>query len=230
MESLPAMLFDALVYPWRDSGWMLILSGGFLLLLVMIVAGTGILGLIVLTTLGGYLTAHYFNVIETTLTGQRSQPEWPELTGDLWSDVAGPALRINAIHIIATLPALLLAVWAAAADPNTDGVFWLRWLALAFDCLYFPLAVVAVAMTGNLVSALPHQVLPAIMRGGLPYVTGAGLLFGIVAAIGVSFEAVLALPWIGWLLTLCGVMWVVLFHGRYCGLLYRRCEERVGWV
>ena len=124
------------------------------------------------------------------------------------------------------LPAILLAVWASGAG----AALWLGWLALAFDCLYFPLAVVAVATTGNLLSALPHQVLPAIARGGLPYAAGAAVLFGVVSAMGFGFEALAAVPWIGWLLTLCGVMWVMLLHGRYCGLLYRRCEERVGWM
>ncbi len=227
-DSLRTLLLDALVYPWRDSGWMLIVPGAFLLLL-MTLAGFGFLTLIATFLIGGYLAAHYFNVIETTLSGKRAQPDWPELGGGVWEALVVPAVRVLAVHVISAAPMLILASLVNWGEAGGAAQALMEWTALAFDCLYFPLAIVAVTLTGNLVSALPHHILPALLRGGVPYLAGAALLLASMTVVQIIVQVLAEVSWVGWFLAYCGIMWAILFQGRFCGLLYRRCQERIGW-
>ncbi len=227
-SSLLSLLRDALVYPWRDSGWMLIVPGGFMLL-ATVIAGFGFFGLVAQVLIGGYLAAHYCNVIETTISGRRTQPEWPEMGAGVWENLVQPAFKVLAVHLIATAPALLLAFWLGSSTEEAESGLMV-WGVLAFDSLYFPLAMVAVSLTGNLVSAMPHHILPAILRGGWPYATGAALLLVMMTLVQIVFALLASLPWLGLLLLCCGIMWSILFQARYCGLLYRRCQDRIAWV
>jgi hypothetical protein len=169
-------------------------------------------------------------VVETTLTGRASQPEWPSASGGPVETLVLPALQVIGVHFIAAVPWMLLTL-AQPADAEA-GLLGkgLLWTGLALDCLYFPLAIVALAITGNLVETLPHRILPAIVRGGALHACGAATLFALMLALQQVNTRVASLPWIGPLLLPCALVWTFLIHGRLCALLYLRCRDRIDWT
>lgn len=217
-----SLVADSLAYPWRDAGWLMIGMGGVLVIVTVLAGWIG--GVLV----GGYLAAHYFQVIETTISGKREQPHWPSVGHGWWDTMVVPAMQVLGVHLISGAGFLAVAFWPRSL--GNEAPAWVEWLALGLDCLYFPLAMIAVAITGNLTLALPHHILPAIMRGGLDYAGGVALLFAVLKSAEMLIAAVVKIPWAGVFLTGCMCMFVLLFHGRYSGLLYLRCRERVGWT
>lgn len=227
LESWPSLLEDTFVYPWRDHGWMILVPGG-LMALAMGISSFGFLGTLSMVLIGGYFAAHYLNVIETTLTGRMSQPEWPDVS-DVWSEVVGPVLRVFAVASFAAVPSLVFD-WLAARSGTPDEIGWLlSAVGLALHCLYFPLAMVAVAIHGTLLAALPHRVLPALVRCSPTYWWGVFLLWLVTSLFSLAVGVLFTVPYLGGLLGACALVYFFVIHGRFCGLLYRRYEDRIGW-
>lgn len=224
LDSWPSLLKDTLAYPWRNHGWMILLPGGFLGL-VMAVTGWSFLGLVTLVLIGGYLAAHYFNVVETTTTGRMVQPEWPEIS-NVWSDVVEPGFQVYGVTLISLLPGILLHVFLGREPEFGE---WPQLLTLAIHSLYFPMAMIATALHGTLSAAFPHRVLPAILRAAPGYWIGALLLWLLSAALLLVTELLAYLPVAGLLLSFCAMIYHMTVHGRFCGLLYRRFADRIGW-
>lgn len=213
---------DSLTYPWRDSGWLMIGMGGVMVVITFFVGWVS--GIIV----GGYLAAHYFQVIETTIGGKREQPHWPSLEHGWWDTMVAPAMQVIGVQLISGASFLLVILWPKTL--GNEAPVWVEWLALGFDCLYFPLAMIAVALNGNLSLAMPHHIVPAMLRAGLGYAGGVALLFVVLKSAEPLLAALSNIPWAGVFLTGCMCMFLLLFHGRYSGLLYLRHRERVGWT
>ena len=91
------------------------------------------------------------------------------------------------------------------------------------------MAVLAAQAFGSLGAALPHVVIPAVLRA-LP-----GYLIAVVALVAgfvvcdVAQALTAGIPYVGWFLTAVVALYSLMFQGRLIGLIYRTKSDKLGW-
>ncbi len=73
------MITDALSYPLRGSGVIMLIIGTVIAVLLQ-VATVGPFGAIALLLFYGYFTAYYYQILQHTATGSDAEPDWPDVT------------------------------------------------------------------------------------------------------------------------------------------------------
>lgn len=137
-------------------------------------------GLILTVFSVGYLFAYMQRILAASALGEDSMPEWPELT-EWASDIIRPFLMFIAIVVVSFGPPFLLApVVMPFTGPSMNLPLFLSLAALGL--LYFPMALVAVAVSDNIVAVSPHVVLPAIVKIPGSYAVSVAIFFLLVAA------------------------------------------------
>jgi len=214
------MFKDALCYPWRNDGWIVLLMGAIMMGISSVFCST-----ILNTLIGGYLAAFYIDIIGSTMTGDDKLPGWPEL-GNWWDDILIPLVRFNFPALLAFGPAFLLRQLGIPEgewhDAAVIGAFLL-------GCLYFPMATMAIMAFGNITAGLPHRVLPGIFRSLPGYLPAALMLCAAVAVLAASERLFAGIPWAGWLLAGTVAFYALIVQARLIGLIYLNKREALGW-
>lgn len=222
------MFADAFVYPFRKDGWMMILAGTLFSLLLNFLMNAPLVGLLVAIFSAGYFGAFYLDIVSTTMAGRDQVPDWPSISS-FWDDIFTPFARLFALLVISFLPVIVLAF---AIDLET----WRLWHqsplilgSIAWGCLYFPMAVLATQAFGGVGAALPHIVLPGIVRAFPSYLVAVvALVIAYLAGIlGQKFAS--DIPFVGWLLPTAIAIYAMMFQARMIGLIYVDKQERLGW-
>jgi len=173
----------------------------------------------------GYFGSFYLSVINATMIDRDEVPEFPSFT-DFLDDILWPLLRLIGLTILSFFPVFVLGFF------GDEGASWYGpavLCAVAWGCFYFPMAVMATLAFGGLGAALPHIVIPAIVRS-LP-----GYLLAVLALVlGVILLAVVeiltaSIPYAGWFLAALVGFYSLMFQGRLIGLVYRTKRDRLGW-
>jgi hypothetical protein len=225
------MLRDASTFPFRQSGWIMILLGAIFSLVMSFFSrapsiGAGsIFGL----SVSGYFIAFFYSILNTTMTDHDDLPDWPEFT-NFWDDILSPFARFWCVVAITILPVIILFFglgylgWVPSAILD-----WLSYLGFAYFACYLPMAILAVQAQGSLWAAWPKTVYPAIFRVLPGYIWPVVTLlvgFGLAA----FFEDVSkSIPFAGVLLAGAISLYSLMFQARYIGLIYRDKREALGW-
>lgn len=218
-------LLHAWRYPLRGQGWAIILTGGIVFWALLSVAGfipIPFVGLIVAIGAAGYFCAYLFNVVGESAAGRPELPPWTGLTS-LWDDVFRPFLMMIGVGILCYAPSIGWTYWQGEVGP----------VGTALDVLgtiYFPMALLSVALHDDLGGLSPHLVLPAILRVPVDYfLTCLGLAviyFGLFPLQIALSEAVPILGGlIGWIVTL----YLVVLEMHIIGTLYHANPHAIGW-
>ncbi len=219
------MFIDALGYPLRNGGWIMIVIGAvFAVILDLFQLAPGV-GWAVSIFAMGYFGSFYLSIVGSTMTDGDALPDWPSFT-DFSDDILHPFLRLAALLLLSFGPGVASVVAVEESAPH----YWpVMAGSLLWGCIYFPMAVVASSAFGSLVAALPHIVLPAICRS-LPAYAGAviALMFVFVLSSGAQ-EFAAKLPYAGWLLAAAIWLYGLMFQARLIGLVYRSKQESLGW-
>jgi hypothetical protein len=217
------MILDALTYPIRGTGWVMILVGAVFAVLLDLAQVIPFLGLVALLFSAGYFGAFYLDIVASTMAGEDTTPDWP--TG-FWDEVLIPLGRLIGLTLLSFGPALLLLIFAQREAPWFAGAFL---AALAYGCVYFPMSVLAAQALGGVGGALPHVVIPAVFRA-LPSYLWALLALGLILILGhLAQDFVVQVPFIGWFLSAAVGLYGMVFQGRIIGLVYVRRREQLGW-
>lgn len=241
-----ALAKDALTYPWRRGGAYVLVPGVFLALAFALAAWAPMLGLA--STLIGvsYFSAFYFQIVETTIAGRHTLPDWPEFS-DFYDDLVRPGLQMAGLFILCRLLVYLVAsvvigsgltsgegtgwenfftlaflLWLMIA-PNLGlqafGVHagWLHYLDVAVFWLYFPMAVLGVVFHGSLGGALPHRVFPAIARCWRVYLPGVAGMWAIKDVVGHLQSLADEIPYLGLPLGWLLALCLLVMQGRLTG-------------
>ncbi len=224
-EWIVGMMRDAFLYPWRKSGWAILVPGAGLALLLTVGAFAPFIGLAATVFGVGYFAAYYFDIIGTTIGGKDAPPEWPELSNYM-DDIARPALQMAVVFTLSFLPSIWYALSQGAAH-REDLPAQLLYLAGA---LYFPMGCIALGMSGTIITALPHHVVPAIKRCLPGYLVPMVFLFVIKVLSQVLHGLLFAAPAfvsvaLGWLLW----FYLLMIQARITGLTCRRFRDRINW-
>jgi hypothetical protein len=232
-----ALVPGVFAYPFRGSGpWILILATIVLSALQFISAG--LLAIFTKIVAFGYLFIFMQNIIHATANEEEEMPGLPGLDG-----VFGACFRFLGCVLISFGAALVLLYFAIAQEEPMAGIAIIP--ATVLGCIYFPMALLAVAMKDSVMAANPLVVMPAIFKVPLEYliavlllgaVFGARLLgemlirviFGPNALVTHSMSEFFAMFGARMFWALAGV-YLLTVNMRILGLLYVTKKQKLGW-
>lgn len=218
-------LADALSYPIRRGGWIMIVVGAVFSVILDFLQFAPIVGLAVAIFSAGYFGSFYLSIINSTMIERDEVPDWPGFSS-FWDDILSPFLRLFGLGIVSFLPVFLLSFFG-----DEDAAWFGPALitAVLYGVCYFPMAALASLAFGNLGGALPHIVFPAIVRSMPGY-----LLVVVALIVGIALSATIeeltkGIPYVGWFLAAAVALYGLMFQGRLIGLLYRDKGCKLGW-
>ena len=212
-------LLDALTYPVRGSGRILLLIGAVLSAVLGFASGFSLFGAIASLLGLAYFNAYYHSIVESTVSWNEDPPDWPDVS-DLAGEVIVPMVRTAGVFLISFLPMLGLV----ALRRDDGGNLWgspLVWLGILWGVLYFPMAILHVIVSNELSNALPQHVLPRVRRGMPVYLLLAGLLVAGLFVSGAVIAVVGRVPLVGGLLAAAAGLYFMMAQARLAGIFYR---------
>lgn len=218
-------LNDIFSYAWRGSG-KFVLATCVVLSVVADLAGfaPGI-GFVAWLLLSGYFSAVYFQLIQSSATGGKEAPEFPD-TSNLFEDLIWPMLQIFVVALVSFIPYSGYLAFVDKENWNPGIAYGL----LAVGIVYFPMAMLAVVVLGRTSALSPHIVLPAIFRAGWLYWLGV-LLLALLYLAGSLIEKSLANQWIIGSLVMSAVGgYTLMTNARILGVVYRERQEELEWL
>lgn len=172
-----------------------------------------------------YFGAFYLSIVGATMTDNDDLPDWPSVT-EFAGDLFAPLLRLLGLGLISFGPAFLGLL---LHDPESASSWIPMALGVAWGCFYFPMALIAAEARGGLVAALPHIVLPAIVRIFPHYIGAVASMGGIFGLLLLEEFLLSDIPYLGWFLAGVVALYGQMFQGRLTGLIYRHHGEKLGW-
>jgi hypothetical protein len=219
------MFVDAITYPFRQGGWLMIVLGAIFAVILDLMSAVPVLGLGVALFSAGYFGSFYLQIVNSTMTGRDQLPDWPSFSS-FWDDIILPFFRLTLLVVFAFWPVVAIAI-VFAGDEHAASIGVLA--AVVFGCAYFPMAVLAAQAFGGVTAALPHIVIPAMFKA-MP-----GYLLALISLILVFVVAVTVqqfagtVPYLGWLLTAAVGLYSLMFQARLIGLIYVEKQHVLGW-
>jgi len=217
---------EVLKYPVTKAGLPLLILGSILFMLLDFAA---IFSLKIAIAAGGYLFAYMQKIIIATANGEEDLPSWPDF-GDWWHDILRPCLMMVWTFVVAFGPAVFYMVHSITteSDMNMAVLFPLY----AWGFMYFPMALLAVAMADSFMAANPLVVLPSITRLSTQYLLVCLLFFTIVAVRYVS-ERLLAIhvgvPILPIVIASFLSLYFLAVEMRMLGTMYHLNRRRLRW-
>ncbi len=204
----------------------MVLAGGLVSFFIVVSAVVPLAGWVFFAGGAAYIAAYYFDIIYHTLNEEQEVPSWPELSS-YWDDIIIPGAQMLGIFIFSGLP--LFASYWYFPDDSVDGQGALYLLGLICRWIYFPMATLAVICHGSVWAALPHRVVPALLRC-LPGYLLCAATFALAEILQSIFSDILGMaPFIGWFLPWVIYMYVMIAQARLTGLIYLRYRDRIPW-
>ncbi len=220
------LLEDASAYPFRGHGWVMLVIGSIISAGSTLGYSWALTGISV-ALVSGYFLAYYSAIIESTVSGRDEPPDFPEIS-DYSEDILRPALRSTEVLLIAFLPLIVLRFCVLDIDANEDALLGmpLAWVFLAWGAFYFPMASIKTVVETDLYAALPHRVLPDILRHLRAYLPLVGMIAGMVVLSSLADWMGASMPLIGWIFAGGVSFYLMMVHARLGGMFYRDCLER----
>jgi len=219
------MVFNALFYPFKGSGWIMVIIGAVLATLLKIKSASPFLGGAVSLYGSGYFISFYFDIIASTVTGGQECPDWPS-SSNFWFGLFPPLFKFTGALVLSFLPLLICLCILDKTFAHYQSAFW---GSITFGCLYFPMSILGIVEIGNMEGALPHVVLPAVCRCLPGYLLAVAILaFIVIFSVKIEEMADEVHIW-GRLLSSALSFYFLMVQARFIGLLYVKNEERIGW-
>jgi hypothetical protein len=229
-KNFPTAIANAFKYPLRGNGLILLVIGTIIYasLDAFLHSQTGFLNFykLIAKLIGfvvgyGYLFAYMQRIVTSSAIGEDEPPEWPEIT-DLSSDIYRPFFQLFFTMLVAYFPAgvTLYCFGRPAGD----------YVNLVGD-IYFPMALLAVAMSDSYSGLNPIFVFSSILKIPKHYAIVAALFIGLQWLDTYIKGFVLEIPlfmvpiliyWLIYLFLLMATM-------RILGLMYLLNRRALGW-
>lgn len=230
LNSYRDLVLDAVSYPWRRGGAYILVPGTFLALAFAFGVWAPVIGLVSMGIGACFFSAFYLQIVESTIAGRHSLPDWPSFA-DFYDDMLKPGFQMAVVFVMSTL-IYVAAAWGLSSvsisftTEETQMAIW-REVGQAVYSLYIPMAVMGLVLHGSAAGALPHRVIPAIMRCMPGYLGGVCIMALISLTTDWLRESARMIPYAGlplaWLLTIC----LMVMQGRLTGTLGLRFARRI---
>ncbi len=213
---------DVFGYALRPSGRYLFVIGAGLFLMMDLAVLAPLFGAIAIFLLACYLAATYVELIQRSATRDLDAPAFADIS-NLMSDVISPAFQLALVYLL-SFGAYFWALYTESLP--SIGVYALY----VVGAFYFPMAMLAVVILGQLSAASPHIVLPSLWRGGKVYLCCVGMLVGL-KLIEIQLSAVLdGIFILGSVISSFVAMYALMTSARLLGVIYRERSEELGWL
>jgi hypothetical protein len=211
---------DAFAYPFKGSGIILILVGTVCFSFLDYFASLSVFGFIATAFVAVYLCAFMMKIVNSSADGKKELPDWPDAS-DFLGDIIVPLFQVIWTGIFCFAPAIIYLIFL-----HFDIFFWLL---LAFGILYFPMALISVALTNSVLSINPVLVVPSIIKVPVDYLAACVILALIALLANFSQLLVSIIPLAGLVLkNLIGLYFLVV-EAHVLGLIYHANQEKLGW-
>jgi FHA domain/B-box zinc finger len=234
-EQFFSKLPGVFVYPFKGAG-------PFVLVVCMVVLALlgfvqGFWAWFMAVAFYGYLFAFMQNIIHSTASEDEELPSWPA-----WDDLGGCALRLAGALLFSFGPAIGLEFYTIWYEEPAAGIALIP--AMIFGCLYFPMALLAVAMKDSALAGNPLIVLPSIVKAPLEYVVTVVLMAAVIVidrggelALTAVFPKGMLTHSIATLFEMFGArmlwnfvaLYLLAVNMRILGLLYVAKKRKLGW-
>lgn len=214
-------------YPFKSKGILLLVIGAVVFLFLEFLASWSWLIGVIST---GYLFAYMQRIVAFTAQGEDEMPDFPEF-GEWWSDIILPYLLFMGTWLVSFAPAI--GVYFLLKG-SLEGPMLMVAIAAAviFGAIYFPMALLAVAVSDSFVALSPHIVVPSMFRVFLPYLVTllvVGLLVGV--RVGGQFGMLLVeVPFLPSVVMGFVSLYLLVVMMRVLGLLFRCYRQPLGWL
>ena len=230
--SFLALAPRAFSYPLKKGGWLLLLLGTALFVVLDVLSGAPFIGILFAVFWGGYLCAYMMKIIASSAKGEGEMPDWPAFR-DFWADILAPYFSVLLTVVFALLPAVVyFFVGSEVPFDRAFAVLEDRAFLILFGCAFFyvPMALVALTIIGLGGALNPFLVLFSILKVFGQYLV-ACLLIAVLIALRVASARYLA----GLGLIVGAVadgflsLYFIVVEMRILGLIYCANEDRLGW-
>ena len=227
---------ECFAYPFTHGGVWLLIIGTVLLAFLDAVAwvarlapGYGPLALMILTVATyGYLFVYMQRIVTATAYGEERVPDWPEFS-EWWDDIVRPFLMlIFTIAFCFGFPLGYMIYVGAREEPSIPVLMSL--IALGF--LYFPMALLAVAMSDNFFALNPFVVFPAILKTRFEYIVACAAFFvvaGVYYLSKVVLYRLIPVPIVPAVVGGFCFLYFLTVNMRLLGIMYYTNRNRLGW-
>jgi hypothetical protein len=225
-------------YPFKGSGLFVLIVCTIVISALEFVS-RGLFAIFTKMACYGYMFAFMQNIIHSTASEDEEMPSWPSM-----DDLGGGFTKFAACVVISFGVPLGLIVYAFFQEEEATPSLSLLIPLMGLGCLYFPMALLAVAMKDTPLAANPLVVLPAILKAPLEYLI-AVILMGIVVGMRLGGQFVLEMIFgqsltthsMGELFGMFGArslwqfvaVYLLAVNMRILGLLYVAKKDRLGW-
>lgn len=219
------ILFDIISYAFRGRGKYILFTCMVLSIIAKLAGIAPLIGPIASILLGGYFCAVYFQLIQSTATGGKEAPDFPE-TSNIMEDIIWPMIQIIVVALVSFGPLIAYSIWANDLEYNPLIGYGL----LGWGVIYFPMAILAVVVLGYTGALSPHIVIPAIFRAGLLYWMGVFLLLFLYMGQSIIASMLSGHLIIGSLLMSLIGAYALMTNARILGIVYREKQEELNWL
>jgi hypothetical protein len=209
----------SLTYPFRGNGVIILICGTIFFGLVDLFR-MGILTWSLRVMLWGYLFAFMQRIIVTTAQGEDDPPEFPEVS-DYHEDIVVPFRQL----VITLLVSLAPAIFAFIQMGALAGQF-----ALLLGALYFPMALLGVAMSDSFAALNPIFVLSAVIKCFGQYILTCIVFTGLMFVYyQFQFAAEQEFGFAGWFVFWFIFLVFLIIGMRILGMMYYFNKKKLGW-
>jgi hypothetical protein len=234
----------AFAYPVKGNGLAILLAGAFVSTVVSLVESwasrvifAGLIFAVIIKPLyWGYFFSYMEDVIRSSAQGDADPPSWPEFS-DMSQDIARPLIQMLALLVVCFGPAWLCGLDAAletafspAQQVPVGTALTAAGLGLA-GIVYFPMALLAVAMADSCTGLNPLVIIPSIFRVPGQYLVACCILLGAFSAllVGRVSREFIPIPVLPTLVSSVICFYLLLVQMRVLGLLYHTSQDRLKW-
>ena len=217
-----AMLLDALAYPFRGDGFLILVLGT---ILFMVLGFVGAFSWIILAASWGYMLLMLQQVLHGTAMGEDTVPNWPDLTS--FGELLGKTFQWIGVLAACFGPGIFLLV---TTKPDEDVFRIFAGLGLLLLGLGVgPMALLSVGMHDTLNGLHPGLILRSIARAPAHYIAM------LLVFLALAFLQVLAgklsesIPVVGGVIDKLDELWSSVFIARVLGAFYYVNRRKLSW-
>ncbi|MCI0650343.1 MAG: hypothetical protein L0Z55_00520 [Planctomycetes bacterium] len=223
--SFGEIVCGSFAYPLGGSGIALLIGGVIFFAVLRVLALSPFLFVFAMVTGAGYFVSYCFKVLNSSSGGEANMPDWPEFA-TFYDSIFLSFLQFMFIAALCFGPA---GVALGVLGSTPLGIAACALLGLA-GAIYFPMALLSVALHGSILGAWPDAVLPGVAAAPAPYIGICGIL-GATLCVSWTFLAVIdpRVPYVGAAISGFASLYLMTVQMRLLGMLYFKYEERIPW-
>jgi GYF domain 2 len=222
-------IVESLVYPFHGDGLIILICGSmFFMVLNSLVQFAGFISLSLGMFTFGYLAAAMQLIVQSSAQGEKELPKWPTFQSWL-EDIVRPFMLWLGTAVASFGPGLmLLAIGRFQSNPTIEGVAMA--LILAGIC-YFPMAMLAVAMSDSFGGLSPFIVLRSMSVIPLDYLLAVVVLgvLMVIQGMGAFATESFGLKIVGAIWNSFNSLYIAVVQARILGTLYHSNSKKLNW-